>query len=111
MRIDEVDTGATIADALPLPQREPTPPGSTTARPYAPPQPKLVTRHRYKTPKDGTLPGWLPLQIMEISHGCPIGATKATLQHLCQWMDEQKCYWQSGRQRLTVAASVFTEKH
>ena len=38
-------------------------------------------------------------------------ATKTTLQHLCQWMDEQKCYWQSGRQRLTVAASVFTEKH
>ena len=37
--------------------------------------------------------------------------TKTKFQHLCQWMDEQKCYWQSGRQRLTVAASVFTEKH
>ena len=44
-------------------------------------------------------------------HGCPLGATKTTFQHLCQWMEEQKCCWQSGRQRLTVAASVFTEKH
>jgi hypothetical protein len=48
---------------------------------------------------------------MEISHGCPLGATKTTFQHLCQWMDEQKYYWQNGRQWLTVAASIFTEKY
>jgi len=47
---------------------------------------------------------------MQSGHGQPILSDRE-IQHLCQWMEEQKCYWQSGRQRLTVAASVFTEKH
>ena len=40
----------------------------------------------------------------------PLGATKTTLQHLWQWVEEQKCHRQKGREWLAVAASVFTEK-